>query len=83
MSNVFKSNSRFASLIEDNKNDNNISRVSPSRADRPNNFNRQRNNYDTCGLRRESVVEKKKLYLLHLYIKMVHYVHISKKILVL
>jgi|Laugresbdmm110sn_2_1035109.scaffolds.fasta_scaffold03760_1 hypothetical protein len=65
MSNVFKSNSRFASLIEENKNDNNVNRVSPSRADRPNNFNRQRNNYDTGGLRRESVVEKKKLYLLN------------------
>jgi hypothetical protein len=64
MSNVFKSNTRFASLIEENKNDNNVNRVSPSRTDRPNNFNRQRYNYDTGGLRLESLVEKKKLDLL-------------------
>ena len=64
MSNVFKSNSRFASLIEDNKNDNTVRRVSPLRADRPNNFNRERNNYEKGGLKRELQVEKKKLYLL-------------------
>jgi hypothetical protein len=69
MSNAFKPNSRFASLIEETKNDNKVRRVSPVRVDKPNNFNRQRNNYDKEYQERERVkreleLEKKKLDLL-------------------
>jgi len=69
MSNAFKPNSRFASLIEESKNDNKVSRVSPLRIDKPNNFNRQRNNYDKEFYERERVkreleLEKKNLELL-------------------
>lgn len=71
MSNTFKPNSRFASLIEESKNDKKDNKVSksPLYLDKPNNFNTQRNYYDKETQERERVkreleVEKKKLDLL-------------------
>jgi hypothetical protein len=77
MSNTFKSNNRFASLIEESKNEKNEKRdinvnklsKSPLYLDNPNNFNRPRNYYDKEAqekerVKRELEVEKKKLDLL-------------------